>query len=173
MFRQHLRAMTGYQPGEPPRREKVIKRNTTEKPYPRSPKVIAPLKASAERRRQKYPDPIATAFRERAAALLAGRVPGITADWILCRNGSDDILTIVTRPTVGEGDVVRFAQPSYVLYKTLAEIQGAKCDIVDFAGDWSLGEEFTRAQDRLKIAFLPNPNSPSGTVLSIDRVHEI
>ena len=173
MFRPHIQAMSGYQPGEQPRRDKVIKLNTNENPYPCSPKVIEAIKQAAERGLQKYPDPMATAFRERAAALLAGRVPGITADWILCGNGSDDILTILTRATVGEGDVVRFAQPSYVLYKTLAEIQGATCDIVDFASDWTLGDEFIRGQDRLKIAFLPNPNSPSGTVLPLDRVREI
>ena len=81
----------------------------------------------------KYPDPMATAFRNRAAELH-----GVEPDWILCGNGSDDILTIVTRAFVGTSDMIRFANPSYLLYRTLAEIQGAACDIVNFNADWSL-----------------------------------
>ena len=47
-------------------------------------------------------------------------------DWILCGNGSDDILTIVTRTLVGQGELLRLPYPSYILYRTLAEIQGAR-----------------------------------------------
>ena len=43
----------------------------------------------------KYPDPSAFEFRKRAGELL-----GVDPDWILCGNGSDDILTIVTRALV-------------------------------------------------------------------------
>jgi histidinol-phosphate aminotransferase len=114
---------------------------------------------------QKYPDPAATQFREAAAKLHAGDVPGITPDWILCGNGSDDILTIITRAFVDAGDMVRFPRPSYVLYETLAGIQGATCDVVDFEKDWSLGERFARADAKLRLAFVANPNSPSGTSL--------
>ena len=34
--------------------------------------------------------------------------------------------------------------------------------------DWSLPPDFVRASDRLRLAFLPNPNSPSGTVIPPD-----
>ena len=173
MFRTPIQQMTGYQPGEQPRRAKVIKLNTNENPYPCSPKVVEAIKQTAERGLQKYPDPIASAFRERAAEVLSKDLPEITPDWILCGNGSDDILTIVTRACAGEGTTVRFPQPSYVLYRTLAEIQGVRCDVVDFEQDWSLGTKFTDPLDQLRLAFLANPNSPSGTILQPERVAEI
>ncbi|HUG70608.1 MAG TPA: histidinol-phosphate transaminase, partial [Pirellulaceae bacterium] len=100
-------------------------------------------------------------FRRRAAEVL-----GVEPDWILCGNGSDDILTILTRAYVGEGDLLRLPFPSYILYRTLAEIQGADFDEVDFNDDWSLPDTFKSASDRLKLAFLPNPNSPTGTVIA-------
>src|SRR6266576_3807410 len=107
--RPNIAEMRGYTPGEQPEGvEKFIKLNTNENPYQCSPKVKAGL--------QKYPDPVATAFRIRA-----GELHGIHPDWILCGNGSDDILTIVTRAFVGTSDMVRFANPSYLLYRTLAE----------------------------------------------------
>lgn len=173
MFRPNIEKMTGYQPGEQPRRGKVIKLNTNENPYPCSPKVIEAIKNCAERGLEKYPDPVASGFRERAAEVLADDLPEITPDWILCGNGSDDLLTIITRAAVGEGDLLRFPNPSYILYRTLAEIQGARSEAVDFGEDWSLGESFTAPSDRLRLAFLPNPNSPSGTVLAPERVAQI
>lgn len=109
----------------------------------------------------KYPDPVANTFRRRAAEVL-----GVEPDWILCGNGSDDILTILTRAYVGEGDLLRLPFPSYILYRTLAEIQGARFDEVRFNEDWSLPDTFKSASDRLKLAFLPNPNSPTGTVIA-------
>ncbi len=89
--------------------EKFIKLNTNENPYQCSPKVKAAIGRVVQQGLQKYPDPLATAFRIRAGELL-----GVDPDWILCGNGSDDILTIVTRAFVGTSDMVRFANPSYL-----------------------------------------------------------
>jgi histidinol-phosphate aminotransferase len=167
-FRPNIVAMTGYVPGEQPRSEKVIKLNTNENPYQCSPKVKAAIGRVVQSGLQKYPDPLATAFRIRA-----GEVLGVDPDWILCGNGSDEILTMITRAFVDAGDTIRFANPSYILYKTLAEIQGARCDVVNYQGDGSLGDDFSRPADRLRLALLTNPNSPSGTMVSPVRVAEL
>ena len=109
----------------------------------------------------RYPDPLANAFRHRAAEVL-----GVQPDWILCGNGSDDILTIVTRAFVGQGQRLRLPYPSYILYKTLAQLQGAVREEVRFRDDWTLPPEFAAAAADLRLVFLANPNSPSGTVVS-------
>jgi histidinol-phosphate aminotransferase len=167
-FLPHIAAMHGYVPGEQPQGDKFIKLNTNENPYQCSPKVKAAVGRVVQHGLQKYPDPLATAFRIRAGELL-----GVPSDWILCGNGSDDILTIVTRAFVGPGDAVRFANPTYLLYRTLAALQGAGCDVVNYEDDWSLGESFAKPAARLKLAFLANPNSPSGTMLPPERVAEL
>ncbi|MCI0491366.1 MAG: aminotransferase class I/II-fold pyridoxal phosphate-dependent enzyme, partial [Planctomycetes bacterium] len=158
--RPNIAEMSGYVPGEQPRGEKFIKLNTNENPYQCSPKVKVAIGRVVQQGLQKYPDPLAAAFRIRAGELL-----GVDPDWILCGNGSDDILTIVTRAFVGPSDMVRFPTPSYLLYQTLAEIQGAACDIVRYNDDWSLGDAFGKADDWVRLAYLANPNSPSGTML--------
>ncbi|MEM8944597.1 MAG: histidinol-phosphate transaminase [Planctomycetota bacterium] len=168
-FRDNITAMHGYVPGEQPQGiSKLIKLNTNENPYPCSPKVRALIGRAVQAGLQKYPDPSGSAFRQRA-----GEVLGIDPDWILCGNGSDDILTIVTRALVDSGDVIRYPNPSYVLYRTLAELQGAEHDVVDFEPDWSLSDAFTAPHERLKLAYLANPNSPSGTILSPDAIAAI
>lgn len=164
-FRANIDTMTGYVPGEQPQVGKFIKLNTNENPYPPSSAVVQAIKSTAERGLERYPDPLATAFRRRA-----GEVLGVDPEWILCGNGSDEILTLVTRAFVGEGQLLRLPYPSYVLYKTLAEIQGSRSQEVRFGPDWTLDDAFVAADERLRLAFLPNPNSPSGTRLSTQAV---
>ena len=169
--RPNIAEMQGYVPGEQPAAgtgERLIKLNTNENPYQCSAKVKAAIGRVVQQGLQKYPDPLATAFRVRAGELL-----GVDPDWILCGNGSDDILTIVTRAFVGTSDMVRFANPSYLLYRTLAEIQGAACDIINYNADWSLPEEFSKPSDWVRLVFLANPNSPSGTMVPPKKVAAI
>ena len=160
-FRPEIEAMAGYTPGEQPQGGKFVKLNTNENPYPPSPKVARAIEEVLRQGLAKYPDPMATSFRLRAAQLL-----GIEPDWILCGNGSDDILTIVTRAFVGSGEKLRLPYPSYILYKTLAQLQGAQAEEVRFNSDWSLPDSFAEGGRELKLVFLPNPNSPTGTMVS-------
>lgn len=171
--RSNIAALAGYVPGEQPQGGKFIKLNTNENPYPASPAVEQAILAALRGGMQRYPDPLGTAFRMRAAAIYAADAPGITADWILCGNGSDDLLTILTRTFIGEGELLRLPYPSYILYRTLAEIQGARSEEIKFNADWSLPDAFGAASAGLKLAFLPNPNSPSGTYVPPERVLEI
>src|SRR6185295_524718 len=167
-FRPPIDRMRGYVPGEQPQGGKFIKLNTNENPYPPSSAVARAITAVLERGLPRYPDPMADAFRRRAAEVL-----GVEPGWIMCGNGSDDILTIVTRAFVGERQWLRLPYPSYILYKTLAELQGAQGEEVRFEADWSLADSYAAARPDLRLAFLPNPNSPSGTVISAARVLEL
>lgn len=167
--RPEIAAMDGYTPGEQPQGGKFIKLNTNENPYPPSSAVRGAVEEVLERGLQKYPDPMANAFRTRAAELHG--LPG--KDWILCGNGSDDILTILTRAFVGQGDLLRLPYPSYILFRTLAQLQGARWEEVRFAEGWSLPVAFGEPATGLKLAFLPNPNSPTGTMLSREAVLEL
>lgn len=159
-LRPNIRAMAGYTPGEQPRANEFIKLNTNENPYPPSPRVLEAIRATLTGDNlRKYPDPLGKAFRQTAA-----RVLGIDADGILIGNGSDDILTIVTRAFVPEGGLIVSPSPSYLLYRTLAEIQGARFSAVPFGEDWKLPEPWPIRGANL--TFVANPNSPSGTWLS-------
>jgi histidinol-phosphate aminotransferase len=152
--------MAGYLPGEQPRDGTFIKLNTNENPYPPSPHVFEALHAALTGDRlRKYPDPTGTHFRQTAA-----RVLGVHPDCILIGNGSDDILTILTRAFVPEGGLVVSPTPSYLLYRTLANLQGARFQTVPFTDDWSLPDPWPIPNAHL--TFLANPNSPSGTTVS-------
>src|SRR5205085_8424837 len=135
-LRPSVRAMAGYTPGEQPREEEFVKLNTNESPYPPSPRVFEALQAALTGDRlRKYPDPLGTHFRR-----TAGRVLGMDPEGVLIGNGSDDVLTVLTRAFVPEGGLVVSPTPSYLLYRTLAELQNARFRTVPYSADWSLPE---------------------------------
>ena len=157
-IRPNILSMAGYVPGEQPRDGEYIKLNTNENPYPPSPRVFDVVRdALTGDRLRKYPEPLGDTFRNAAAKVL-----GVAADQILIGNGSDDILTILTRAFVPEGGLIASPTPSYILYKSLAEIQGARFRTVPFTADWTLPAWTGEVPDLL---FIANPNSPSGTCM--------
>jgi histidinol-phosphate aminotransferase len=166
-FLDHIERMAGYVPGEQPRDGGFIKLNTNENPYPPSPRVAQAIVEALGDQLRLYPDPVGTAFRRVAAELH-----GVSPEMILTGNGSDDLLTIVTRGFVGSGDIMAYPTPSYILYRTLAEIQNARSLMIPFDDDWSLDpSRFARSGARL--ALIANPNSPSGTALPPEQIGEI
>jgi histidinol-phosphate aminotransferase len=161
--------MTPYAPGEQLPPGKYIKLNTNENPYPPPPAVVEAIRTAAAGPLNRYPDPMATAFRRAAADALG--LPG--PDWVLAGNGSDEILTILVRGFVDDGQRLRLPYPSYILYRTLADIQGASWEQVPFDEEWKLPAAFGESDNDLRLVLLPNPNSPSGTVVMPDEVAAI
>lgn len=163
----HVARMEGYVPGEQPQGGTFIKLNTNENPYPPSPKVKQALIEAIDDRLRLYPDPAARAFRETAAALH-----GVDPNMIIAGNGSDDALTILTRAFVGYGDLAAYPSPSYLLYSTLISIQNGRAHVFPFTADWRLSaDEIIRPG--LKLVYLANPNSPSGTTIPPDEIAKL
>ena len=159
--------MAGYVPGEQPRDGEYVKLNTNENPYPPSPRVFEAIRtALTGDRLRKYPEPLGDTFRHTASKVL-----GVSVDSILIGNGSDDILTIVTRAFVPEGGLISSPTPSYSLYRSLAEIQGARFETVPFAYDWQLPRPWPGA--RPDLLYIANPNSPSGTFVEPEVVAQL
>ena len=158
VFRPEVERAAGYVPGEQPQESGWVKLNTNKNPYPPSPQVVEAIKRAAEGRLNIYPDPLATRFRSKAAELF-----DLDPDWILPANGSDELLTIILRTFVGPHELVSYPYPSYILYETLADLQGADHKRLPLNRDWSWNHQATRPiVERSKLVLVPNPNSPSG-----------
>jgi histidinol-phosphate aminotransferase len=156
--------MAGYTPGEQVNWSNVVKLNTNENPYPPSPRVVEAIRSALTANSlRKYPQPLGSEFRTAASEVLK-----VEPDSILIGNGSDDLLTILTRTFVPEGGRIVSLSPSYSLYKSLAEIQGASFETVPFQPDWSLPSPWPKPG--ASLTYLPNPNSPSGTALPLATV---
>jgi histidinol-phosphate aminotransferase len=158
VFRPAIQKMAGYVPGEQPQLDGWTKLNTNENPYPPSPKVVEAIRNAAEGRLNLYPDASAKAFREAAA-----EVYGIGPDWILPGNGSDENLTIIVRSFCDAGQTLAYPYPSYVLYESLAQIQGCPVARLPLNSDWQWDKhEAARLRKTARLFCVPNPNSPTG-----------
>ena len=164
--RPEIRALAGYTPGEQPQDRRYIKLNTNENPYPPSPRVLETVRACATADLRLYPDPLANALRARAATVY-----GFPREQILVGNGSDDLLAMIVRACVGAGDRVVYPYPTYSLYDTLVAIGGAVAVHLPFGPDFALPHGIAEAKGR--VTFLCNPNSPSGTLVSVEEVEAL
>jgi histidinol-phosphate aminotransferase len=163
-FRPNIERMAGYTPGEQPRAGGFIKLNTNENPYPPGPRVKSALCEAISERLRLYPDPMSTELRRAAA-----RLHGVEPEMVLAGNGSDELLTIVTRAFIGPGDAAAFPSPSYLLYPTLLELQDGRAVTVPYTRDWTL-ERSAIPVTRLKLFYLANPDSPSGTAMPREEI---
>ena len=160
LFRPAIRALAGYTPGEQPQTPGWTKLNTNELPYPPSPRAVEAMREAAGERLRIYPDPLGREF----CRAVADRY-GVTADMVLPGNGSDDCLTVLVRSFLDPQDTLALPYPSYILYETLAAIQGCRSRRIELNEDWSFDlDEARRIASDAKLLFVPNPNSPSGTV---------
>ncbi|UCD46437.1 MAG: histidinol-phosphate transaminase [Deltaproteobacteria bacterium] len=155
-FRRTIGRMEGYVPGEQPQEEGFIKLNTNENPYPPSPAVLRAIRAEAGASLRLYPDPGATRLRSQAALTY-----GFDLSRVIAGNGSDDLLAMVARAFVGEGDALCCPTPTYTLYDTLVRIQGGRIKGIPYPEDYSLPAAL--AASRAKVTIVASPNSPSGT----------
>lgn len=167
-FRQNIDNLAAYVPGEQPASNtKVIKLNTNENPYPPSPQALQVLRELDGELLRRYPQPMARTFQEAASQVL-----GVPADWILVGNGSDDLLTMIMRACAEPEQKVVYPMPTYVLYRTLAQIQDAEVVEIPFPENYSLPiEQLIQAQGA--VTFIASPNSPSGTSASIELLEKL
>ncbi|MBR5900887.1 histidinol-phosphate transaminase [bacterium] len=155
-IRKSVLAMQGYVPGRQPKGS-FVKLNANENPYPPSPKALEALGQMTGDKVRLYPSSSAEELRKAAAEVF-----GVPFDCIVAGNGSDDIFTMIIRSILDEGDTLAVVDPTYTLYETLAEIQGAKTERHPLAEDYALPESFFESGAKLKI--LPNPNAQTGTL---------
>lgn len=164
-FRPAIDSLDAYVPGEqPPDGAGVVKLNTNENPYPPSPRALAALGAIDPEALRRYPQPLADTFRRNAADVL-----GVDPQWILVGNGSDDLLTMLFRAITDTRRAVAYPVPTYVLYRTLAAIQGAPALEVPFDEEYTLPVD-ALAEAGAALTIVANPNSPSGTAATVEQL---
>ena len=165
LFRPTIETLEAYAPGEQPApNADVVKLNTNENPYPPSPRALAELTQVTAEDLRRYPHPYADAFRHAVADVL-----GTDASHVLAGNGSDEVLTMLMRSVTDAARGVTYPVPTYVLYRTLAEIQGAPTFEVPYEDAFTLPVE-ALLETRAPLTIVANPNSPSGAVASLDEL---
>ncbi|MBD2092481.1 histidinol-phosphate transaminase [Microcoleus sp. FACHB-1515] len=167
-FRPNIDTMAGYTPGEQPKPgTPIIKLNTNENPYPPAPGAIAVLRNLDSEWLRRYPDPYANEFRQAVSEAI-----GVPRDWVIVGNGSDELLNVLMRACV-EGDrKVAYPMPTYVLYRTLSEMQPAKVIEIPYSADFRLPTA-ALLQENAALTCIATPNSPSGHAVPLAELRQL
>ncbi len=100
---------------------------------------------------------------------------GVQPGELLLTNGTDEALSLIVNTFVESGDRVLLVEPTYAMYRFYSELAGAQMvgprydDAMCFP--WNNVLAALRAGPR--VFFLPNPNSPTGNLLSLRDIRRI
>jgi histidinol-phosphate aminotransferase len=147
---------------------KVFKLSSNETPLGPSANALAAYRAAGEHL-QDYPDGSATALRDAIGAAF-----GLDPDRIVCGAGSDDLLNLLARAFLRDGDEAIYTTHGFLVYPIATMGTGAKAIAAP-------EKNFTASVDAIlkavtpatKIVFLANPNNPTGTYIPFDEVKRL
>lgn len=157
-----------YQPGKPIEEVKrelglrdVIKMASNENPLGPSPKAVEAIKKILGNM-NRYPEGGCFYLRQLVAKKLK-----IKPEQLIFGNGSDELIGLVLRAFVNEGDEVIVASPTFLMYEIASSAHGAKIKIVPtryFKYDLKAMKD--AVTKNTKVVFIANPDNPNGTYVS-------
>lgn len=142
-----------------------IKLASNENPLGPSKKAIKAV-AEALSNLHRYPDGSCFYLKERLAERL-----GVSGDSLIFGNGSNEIIELLVRAFIREGDEVVMADPSFAVYPIAVKSVGAISVLVplkDMRHD--LAAMAKAITPKTKVVFIANPNNPTGTIVSSDEL---
>jgi histidinol-phosphate aminotransferase len=157
-----------YQPGKPIEEVKkefglkeVTKLASNENPFGCSPKAKEAIIAELENT-SLYPDGGSLVL---TAAIT--KAFGLESNQILFGAGSDEVILMIARAFLEQGDENIMATHTFPQYKHNAEIEGAiSIEVPLKEGTHDLDAMLNQVTDKTKIIWICNPNNPTGTMLT-------
>jgi histidinol-phosphate aminotransferase len=146
---------------QPDPNEKWIKLNTNENAYQPPQIVLDEIKAAVNEKLRLYPDPTCLELRK----LLLSKYfvqynEMIKLDNLIVANGSDEVIDILFKAFIDSGDIVVFFNPSYGMYPVVADLYGAKSQIIELTDRFEIPEGIDQVKGKMMI--ICSPNNPSG-----------
>ena len=140
---------------------RIINLSANETPLGASPLAVAAVEAAAKTL-HRYPDGDSAHLRQALAAHH-----GLDPDRIICANGSDELISLLTLAYAGPGDEIIYSRHGFLMYPLSAMACGA-IPIAAAETDYvaNVDNILAKVTSRTKIVFLANPNNPTGTYVT-------
>ena len=161
-----IRRVVPYTPGEQPQKDRMIKLNTNENPYPPSEKVTNVLRNYDAETLRLYPDP---AIRKLTDALAAYH--GIGPDMVFVGVGSDDVLAMAFMTFFSGGKPIVFPDITYSFYSVWADL--FRIPYRRPALDWNFNIQKEDYYSENGGVILPNPNAPTSVYAPLSEIEDI
>ncbi|WP_136066872.1 histidinol-phosphate transaminase [Modicisalibacter radicis] len=149
-----VRELTPYVPGEQPR-ERLVKLNTNENPYPPAPGVEQALREFSVDHLRRYPDPESLALREALA-----REQGVAVEQVFVGNGSDEVLALAFQAFFRQSRPLLMPAISYSFYPVYCRLYDINYRTLALDDHWQVPLDALTA-DSGGVVFA-NPNAPTG-----------
>ena len=166
-FRDNIRKVTPYVPGEQPKVVgDLIKLNTNENPYPPSPKVKAAVDALPIADMRLYPNVTAAPVAEALA-----KYHGISQNQVFVGVGSDDVLATCFLTFFAGKKPILFPDITYSFYDVWADLYKIPYETVPLDNDFNVvASDYKRENGGIVIA---NPNAPTSIAAPLSVIEEI
>lgn len=165
-WEDNVRKVVPYVAGEQPNKEKMIKLNTNECPYPPAPgvkKLSENMNVDALRL---YPDANITSL---VGAL--SEYYGVKKEQVFVGVGSDDVLSMAFLSFFNSDKPILFPDVTYSFYDVWADLYRIPYKTCALNDDWTINPEDYK-QPNGGVIF-PNPNAPTGVLEPLEKVEEI
>lgn len=162
----NIRKVVPYVPGDQPKGNRLVKLNTNENPYPPAPGVQRVLREMDYGRLRKYPDPAASELVHTLAQYY-----GLADDQVFVGVGSDDVIAMSFLTFFNSGKPILFPDVSYSFYKVWADLFDIPYETPALDAAFCIDPE-DYCKENGGVIF-PNPNAPTGLLLSLEAVEEI
>ena len=163
-FRDNIRRVEPYTPGEQPKEQNIIKLNTNENPYGPSPRVKAVQENIDEFRL--YPDPTAGVLVNALADYHH-----VKSEQVFVGVGSDDVLAMAFMTFFNGSKPILFPDITYSFYDVWAELFRIPYQCPALSDDFRIIKDDYYSENGGVI--FPNPNAPTGLCESLEFVEDI
>ena len=165
-WKDNLRTIDPYVPGEQPNLPDMIKLNTNENPYPPSPKVQEILDQYDISKLRLYPDPNSAELVEAIA-----ECNGVDSNQVFVGVGSDDVLAIAFMTFFNSKKPILFPDITYSFYDVWAELFQIPYEQIPLDEHFEMElSDYYKENGGVVIA---NPNAPTGIAQGLDRLEDI
>lgn len=151
-----------------PGTERVFKLSSNESALGASPAAVKAFSAAGASL-SFYPEGSARLLREAIA-----EAHGLNAERIVCGNGSDELLTMLAHCYLRPGDEVMFSRHAFIVYR-IATLANSAIPVAvpekNLRAD--VDAMLAAVSSRTRIAYLANPNNPTGSYLSGEEVRRL
>ena len=165
-WEKNVRKVVPYVPGEQPKLLDVIKLNTNENPYPPAPGVEKVLREFDVDTLRLYPDPLVSDLVKAIADFY-----GLNENQVFTGVGSDDVLAMIFMTFFNSEKPLIFPDITYSFYDVWADMLRIPYETIALDDDFRIKpKDYYRENGGV---IFPNPNAPTGELLSLDMVEDI
>lgn len=154
LWKNNLRDIEPYVPGEQGKDRDIVKINANENPYPPSPKAVEALKKFDTSKLRFYPQANAIALKEAIAEFY-----GVKAENVFVGNGSDDVLALAFQAFFNSEKPIAFPDITYSFYPVWCRLLGI--EYINYPLDENFKINVEDYKESNGGVVIPNPNAPT------------